>query len=275
MVKLIVDSTCDLPMEETKKLGVEVIPIKVRFGEEEFLAGVNLTNDEFYKKLKMEKALPHTTQINQNEYCDIIKPFLDKGDDVFVMSMSSGLSGTFNSLRLAKEELNSDKLEIYDTQTVTISYAALVLEAVKLIKGGATLKELKEEMEKLKNKVRVLAIIDNVKYLVKGGRLSMAAGLLAGVLKIKPIIDIAGKVEMKAKAIGFPMAKKAFCKLIKNVDESMPIYYGHSNSPEKAEEIKQTVEQEFGFKFTACYEIGPVVGTYGGPGCCGIAYFEK
>lgn len=275
MVKLIVDSTCDIPLQEAREMGVELIPMKVRFGEEEYLAGVNLSYEEFYEKLKKSKVLPHTTQINQNEYVNIIKPFLDNGDEVFVMCISSGLSGTFNSLRMAKEELNTDKLEIFDTQTVTIAYGALVNEAVRLIKEGATLKQLKKEMERLKNKVRILAIIDNVKYLVKGGRLSMAAGLLAGFLKIKPIVDIVGKVEMRTKAIGFTMAKKSFCKLVKNVDETKPIYYGHSNSPEKAEEIRQTVEHELGLTFTKCYELGPIVGSYGGPGCCGIAYFEK
>ena len=128
MIRLIIDSTADLTAQEIEDLGVTVIPMKVCVDDKEYLAGVNLQNKEFFDLLKKCKTLPHTTQINQDEYQNIIKPFLDKGEDVFVMSLSSGLSGSFNSLRLASEELNSAHLEIFDTQNVTLGFKVWFLK---------------------------------------------------------------------------------------------------------------------------------------------------
>lgn len=275
MIKLIADSTCEISQEEAKELGITIIPMKVMFGEEEYLAGINLDNATFYQKLSKCKHLPKTTQINQDEYIKTIKPMLDNGDEVFVMSISSGLSGTFNSLRLASEELNNSNLVIFDTETFTIAYAALVYEAVKLINSGVTLQELNNKMNLLKSKIKIHAIIDNVKYIVKGGRLSLASGLVAMALKIKPIVTINSKIKMEGKAIGYNNAKKALYKLITNVDETMPVYYGHSNSLEKAEDIKEFIVSTLKLKPTKCLELGPVIGTYAGPNCCGMAYFEK
>lgn len=276
MVKLVVDATSEISQAEAEHLGIISIPMKVTFGEEEYLAGVNLTNEEFFSKLEKSKQLPHTSQINSDEYVQIIKPMIENGDDVFVMCLSSDLSGSFNSLRLAEEELSSPHLKIMDTETVTFTYGALVYEAVRLIKEGKNLQELANEMEKLKHKVKLLAVVDNVKYLVKGGRLSSAKGLIVGVLKIKPIVSIVDKkVKMVGKAIGYENARKALIKLMQNVDETKPIYYGHSNDPEKAEILKTMVEQKLGYKFAKCCELGPVIGTHAGPGCSGVVYFEK
>ncbi len=276
MVKLVADATCEISQEDAKKLGITVIPMKVNFGEQEYLSGINLTNDEFFEKLQTSKQLPHTSQINADEYVKTIKPMIDAGDDVFVMCLSSGLSGSFNSLRIAAEEINSPHLKIMDTETVTIPYFALVYEAVKMINAGYDLEKLAAEMEILKQKVKLYAVIDNVKYLVKGGRLSSAAGLLVSVLKIKPIISVVDKkIKMVGKAVGYENARKTMCKFIKDVDETKPIYYGHSYAPEKAEILKNLLVEKFNFKFEKCCELGPVIGTHAGPGCTGIVYFEK
>lgn len=276
MIKLVVDATCELSVEEAKQMGVVLIPMKISFEDKDYLAGLNLTMEEFYSKLASSKNLPHTTQINADDYISVIKPLLDAGDDVFVMSISHGLSGCFNSLRLASEELNTPHLEIFDTETFTIAYQALVEQAVKFIKEGVTLSELKEKMNNLKPRVKLLAIIDNVKYLVKGGRLSRLKGMLVSALKIKPIISIIhNRLEVIGKAIGFESAKKALMKLIGKVDKSMDVYYGDSCAPEKAESLKTTLVENMGLKFKKRGQVGPIIGTHGGPGCVGIAYFEK
>lgn len=276
MIKLVIDSTSEIGVEEAKDLGLTLIPMKVIFDDEEYLVGVNLTTQEFYQKLAEAKNLPKTTQINFTEYVDAVKPILDKGDQVFAMCLSSELSGSFNNLKLAQSELGSENFEIFDTLSVTFAYKALVMEAMKLIKNGVTLRELKAEMERLRSKLRLYAIIDNVKYLIKGGRLSQGKGLMATALNIKPIVTIEnGKVEVIGKAVGFNMALKAFCKLIKNVDLSKTMFSGHAEAIDKAQKMIETIKDSLGLNFDNLCEIGAVIGTHAGPGTVGVVYFEK
>ena len=276
MIKLVIDSTSEIGVEEAKELGITLIPMKVVFDDEEYLVGVNLTTQESYDKLGSSKNLPKTTQINYTEYVDAVKPILDKGDQVFAMCLSSELSGSFNNLKLAQSELGSENFEAFDTLSVTFAYKALVLEAMKLIKNGVTLRELKAEMERLRAKLRLYAIIDNVKYLIKGGRLSQGKGLMATALNIKPIVAIEnGKVEVIGKAVGFNMALKSFCKLIKNVDLSRTMFSGHAEAMDKAQKMIETIKDSLGLNFDNLCEIGAVIGTHAGPGTVGVVYFEK
>ncbi len=276
MIKLVIDSTSEIGVEEAKTLGVTVVPMKVIFDDEEYLVGVNLTTDEFYQKLRNAKNLPKTTQINTAEYVEVVKPLLEQGDQVFAMCLSSELSGSFNSLHNAQVELDNSNFEIFDTLSVTFAYKALVMEALKLIKSGVSLAQLKTEMERLKTKVKLYAIIDNVKYLIKGGRLSQGKGLMATALNIKPIVAIEnGKVEMVGKAVGFNMALKAFCKFIKNVDLSRTMFSGHASSPAKAQQMISILKNTLGLNFDNLCEIGAVIGTHAGPDTVGVVYFEK
>ena len=276
MIKLVIDSTADLTAQETKDLGVTVIPMKVCIDEKEYLAGVNLDDETFFSLLKTCKNLPHTTQINQDEYINTIKPILDNGDEVFVMALSSGLSGSFNSLRLASEELNSPNLEIFDTLNVTMGYKVLVLEALKLIKSGVSLKELKTKMEELRQKCKLIAVIDNVKYLIKGGRLSLVAGIAVTALNIKPIVTIKdGKLVVLSKGIGYNHAIKNLIKNVTNIDFDRAISLGHSYDLTRFQQFKKEVEKNLNISSDDCTGIGPIIGTHAGPGCVGMAYFEK
>ena len=272
MIKLVVDCTCEIGAAEAKQLGIISMPMRMIIDEQEYLAGENLDNDTFYDLLPKAKAAPKTMQINANDYKQVIQPLLDAGDEVFVMSVSSGLSGTFNSLTQAAAEINSPHLAIFDSQTFTLAYYALVMEARKLIQNGATLAELTPALEKLRARVRIYFIADTTKYLVKGGRISFVKGLMADALHLKPIIGVVDKkLQMVAKGIGYNAAKRQMTRLTKNVDLTMPIYYGHIHASEKAEDFKQI----FAFNFTEKREIGPIVGAHGGPNCVGLAFFES
>lgn len=272
MIKLVIDCTSEMSCSEARAMGIIALPLRMTIDNQEYLAGENLTNAEFYQKLATCKSLPKTMAVNPNDYVDVIKPLLDAGDQVFAMSISSGLSSTFNNLRLAAEQLNSPHLRIFDTETFTLAYYALAMEAHKMIQAGATLDEIDARLTELRGKVKIFTIIDNMKYLIKGGRISFVKGLLAETLHIKPIIGVVNKtLKMVGKAIGYNGAKKQMLKFTANVDRSLPIYYGHANAPEKAEDFKQI----FDFDWAEKREVGPIIGTHGGPGCVGLAFFEK
>ena len=276
MIKLIVDSTSEIDNAEAEQLGIELLPMKVIFDDEEFIVGVNMTTEEFFERLAKCKNLPKTTQINIEEYTNVINKVLSQGDQAFVISLSSGLSGSFNCLRLASENFDRSCVRIFDSETVTFAYKALVMEGVKLVKQGVTLDQLEEGMKELRQKLRLYAVVDNVKYLIKGGRLSVVKGAAATALNIKPIVTMQNKkLEMISKAVGLSLGMKAISKLVQNVDTSKAMYYAHSNDPCRAEKLRLFLLEHNGIDFSEICDIGPIVGTHAGPGCVGVAYFEK
>ncbi|MGN1103926.1 MAG: DegV family protein [Candidatus Coproplasma sp.] len=276
MIKIITDGASDLSEEAAKELGVRVIPIKVNFSGEEFIPGKNLTTAEFYNKLSTAKQLPTTSLINEVVYTEVIEEELAKGNEVFVMALSSRLSGSYSALERAANAINSPRLAICDTLAVSFAQQLLIKEALKIIAGGATLQQLKSEVDSLRGKLRLLAVINDITNLVKGGRLSGAAGFAASVLKIKPVVTLSvGEIKAVGKSMGVRQATETIIKMVKNVDTDRSMFYAHSNCPERLATFMATVSAKTDVKTTDVSLLGPVVGTHAGQGCVGLAYFEK
>ena len=224
MIKILADSACDLTPDEAKELGVEIIPIKVRFGEKEYIPNVDLTTAEFYKKLAGCKKLPTTSLINQATYEDVLKSYVDAGEDVFVLCLSSGLSGSYASLCAAQSALASPHVAVCDSENAALGYRIIVQEAVKIAKQTDNLQELCDKVNELKKKCTLLAVIDDVSYLIKGGRLSTVAGIAVSALKIKPVITIADKVvKVKSKCFCLSRGLNTLVELKKNYDETKTV----------------------------------------------------
>lgn len=276
MIKIIADGTCDLTNEEAQNLGVELIPMKILIDDEEYISGVNMSAEEFYEKLATCKKFPHTTLISDIEYEEVIKQNLKNDNEVFVMCLSSELSGSFVNLQKVYEQINSPKLEIFDTKSVTFEFRAMVIEAVRLAKTCKNVQELKEKLQTAIKNLRLLAVIDNVKYLIKGGRLSFMKGLAVTALNIKPIVTIKdGKLSVVSKGIGLASGVRNLIKEIKDLDTSKPIYFGHSNDLAKLEILQKSVKESFAVESKQVSIVGPVIGSHAGPGCIGVVYFQK
>lgn len=276
MIKIITDGASDISQEAAKELGIRVIPIKVNFSGEEFIPGINLTNEQFYAKLNEAKQLPTTSLINEITYTEVIEEELEKGNEVFVMALSSRLSGSYSALERAAKAINSPRLAICDTLSATVSQQLLVREAVKIADGGASLTELKEEIEAIKGKLRLVAIVNDITNLVKGGRLSGAAGFAASVLKIKPVVILSdGQIKAVSKSVGVRHATESIVKMVKNVDTGRGMCFGHSNCPDRLATFMAAINAKTEVKCNVIFELGAVVGTHAGQGCVGVAYFEK
>lgn len=276
MIKIITDGASDISEDRAKELGVRVIPIKVNFSGEEFIPGENLTTEEFYAKLNEAKQLPTTSLINEITYTEVIEEELNAGNQVFVMALSSKLSGSYSALERAAKAIDSPSIAICDTLAATISQQLLVIEAAKIAKGGASLEELKRQIDSLKDKVRLLAIVNDVTNLVKGGRLSGAAGFAASVLKIKPVVVLSdGQIKAVSKSVGVRHATETIVKMIKNVDTGRSMCFGHSDCPDRLAAFMTAVNAKTEVKTQDVCPLGPVVGTHAGQGCVGVAYFEK
>lgn len=279
MIELITDSTSDLSPALAAKLGVQVLPLTVHFGEEAFRDGVDISNAGFYDRLRGADKLPTTAQINPETFEAVFREVLDRGNQAVGIFISSAMSGTCQSAAIARDLLGSDDIFVVDSRTVTFSLGLLVTEAARLRDEGLTAAQLAEELTALREKLRLYAVVDTLKYLKMGGRISTATALVGGVLGISPIITIAnGLVESVGKARG----RKAGVQWIKNrvleeaPDLSRSVSFGHSDCPEALEAVTGAFS-DLTAQAPAVYhsDIGAVVGAHVGPGAAGISYFTE
>ena len=278
MVKILTDSSCDLSPARCEELGVEMLPITVNFGSESYRANIDISNDEFYEKLAAASELPKTAQITPAFFEDKFREYKESGDDVVCLFISSMMSGTLQSARLAKNLLGADRIYLPDTLNVTFALGLLVEEAVKMRDRGLSAADIAAEVEKLVPRVRLWALIDDLKYLKMGGRLSATSALVASILGICPIITLEnGLVEVVGKARG----RKAAFKFIQGMVEKEPISRdfavagGHAAVPAVRDDFIGFMSAELKKRELIKMDIGSIVGTHTGPGACGLAYIRK
>lgn len=168
-VRIITDSSSDLPFSYQEKWGITILPLRVRFGEEEFVDGRDLTAEQFYARLAQAKELPKTAQITPAEFEEAIRPFAQAGDAIVILPISRELSGTAASARIAREQFPDAEIYVVDTLAVTFGLALLVEIAIRMRDSGLSAKEIASSLEKLKERVRLYAVIDDLKYLRMGG----------------------------------------------------------------------------------------------------------
>ena len=278
MVKILTDSSCDLSPARCEELGVEMLPITVNFGEESFRANIDITNDEFYAKLSQASELPKTAQISPAFFEKKFSEYKDSGDEVVCLFISSRMSGTLQSATVAKDILGAENIYLPDTLNVTFALGLLVEEAVKMRDRGLPGAEIARQVEELVPRVRLWALIDDLKYLKMGGRLSATSALVASILGICPIITLKdGLVEVVGKARG----KKAAFKFMQGLVDKEPISadysvtVGHAAVPQTRDDFMEFMSGELKKREVHKLDIGSIVGTYTGPGACGLAYIKK
>jgi len=278
-IRIVTDSTCDLTQEDRARLNVTVVPLHVHFGEKSYIDdGVQLPPGQFFEKLQNSQVLPTTSQVTPQAFVEVFREHLEAGDDVVGIFISSGISGTYQSAVIAKEELDNDKLSVIDSQGATVGLALLVAEAAKLRDAGLSAAEIVERITALKEKVRFYAILNTLKYLKKGGRISGTSAVIGGILGIKPIItmtegkiETAGKERGMASAIGTVLDKT----LADPPDFSYPVAFTHTCVPDELAKMKALYMDTLKTKDSITCNIGPVIGTYAGTGALGFAYVAK
>jgi DegV family protein with EDD domain len=278
-VKILVDSSSDISEKEAKELGIEMIPMVITFGEEEFYDGVNLLPIEFYDRLIKSKEMPTTAQVTPFRFEEKFSEMTLNGDDVVAIVLSSKLSGTYEGAKMTAEKFGG-KVYVVDSLSATGGERLLVYRALELAKQGKSAKEIAEDLEVQKGKICIVAMLETLEYLKKGGRISGAAAFIGGMLNIKPIIQVIdGKVEVVAKVRG---QKKAALQIKKIVEENeidfskpyMSVWTGtdESISLKYIEDNKDLYPNNDN---PASQIIGSTIGTHIGPGVLGFIYFKK
>lgn len=277
-ITLITDSTCDLSPKALEEQGVLFAPLKVLFGDEEYIDKISLSNSEFYEKMKQSVELPTTSQVNPNEFHELFTQELEKGNEVIGLFISSDLSGTYNSAMIAKDMIESDKIHIIDSRTTSFSLALMIYLVSDWIRNGLSVQEIESKLTLLIEKAQLFGMLDNLENLKKGGRLSSGTAMIGKMLNLKPIIEVKnGIVEMANKVRG---SRKGMAWMIEQLKQDYPsgsipeLALAHANDFEKLQEFKALLLESLEIERIYEIEIGSVVGTHTGEGVVGVAYFR-
>lgn len=277
MVKIMVDSASDMTKELCLEKGMEFIPIAVQLGEEEYLDGLNLNRDYFYQYLIEGGNFPQTSQPSPADFVDIFTGCKERQEELIYLALSSSLSGTMQSAILAKNMVEYDGIYIVDSLAATFNIMLMADYAAGLAKEGMTAKEIVEKIEELKSHVKVIAGLDTLEYLAKGGRLSKAAASIGEMVRIKPVIELTpeGEVGVVGKCIGKNKAMVAICKQLegKKLKTGFPVYLIYSYGEENAASLESRLNN-MGILITDTLQIGTAIGTHIGPNAFGLIYVE-
>ena len=278
-VRLISDSACDISQSEAKELNITVLPLKTLIDGVEYLDGVTITTQEFYDKLETCKELPTTSQICPAEFEEVFRPAVENGDEVVVISIAGKLSGTLQSAVIAAADFPG-KVWIVDSESVTIGQRILIMYAVGLRDKGLSGREIAEELKRIKSRVCLLARVDTLEYLVRGGRLSKTAGFAGAVLNIKPVLSVEdGEVKVIGKARGSRQGDNMLTEFIKQkggVDFNLPVMLAYSGTDDAL--LKGYIDNsralwEGHLDSLPVTMIGSTISTHAGPGAIAAAFF--
>lgn len=277
-IRIIVDSTADLTPQYKER--VNIVPLTVHFGEEEFIDGVTIGKKEFYEKLIETDVMPTTSQATPDAFMKEFEKAKNAGEEAVVITLSSKLSGTYQSACVAASEY--ENIYIVDGMSAAIGTGILVELAVRMLDEGMSAKEIAEALEREKEKVLVVALIDTLEYLKRGGRISKTTAVVGGVLNIKPVASVdKGVINILGKARGSKMGNNLLVEEIQKaggVDFTKPVLLGYTGISDALllkyiEDSKHIWE---GNLAEVRYEtVGSVIGTHAGPGAVAVAFFKK
>lgn len=277
-IKILADSVSDIPKDIRKALNIEIVPLEVNFSGHSYKDSVELESKEFFEKLKKADKLPTTSQVNPGTFIEVFKKHLEQNDQVILVTLSSKLSGTYSAAVTAKGflEEDEDKITIIDSESVSLGYGIMVIEAAEMIQAGACKEEIVDRIKSRIGGIENIFVFDTLTYLHKGGRLSAGEAMIGGLLNIKPILSIehgelkaVDKVRGRKKTIQW-VVDRMKATGIDFSDKKVAIY--HADDHEYMLEFKNKIELELKVKNWIVGEVGAVVGTHSGPGCIAISY---
>jgi DegV family protein with EDD domain len=275
-VRIVTDSTADIPTEQADALGIVVVPLTVFFGDDAYLDGVQLDSEGFYRKLTASKDLPRTSQPPPAKFQEAYKRLIDEGADAILsVHLSAKLSGTYQSARTAADSfMENDKtvpIEVVDSQTISIGMSGAILQAAQEAREGLGLAEIKAHLLDQLARTRILAVLDTLEYVRRGGRIGGARALLGNMLSVKPIISLK---DGEVVPVEQPRTRsKAYARIAELLAAAGKVE--HVSIAESSEEVGQQLAQAIRSTYKGellMYRLGAVLGTHTGPGTAAIAY---
>lgn len=278
-IRIVIDSTSDVTQEIIDKYNLKMVPLTVNFDDESYLDKIELSTEDFFEKLSKSDKLPTTSQVSPGVFVETFSEILIRGDEVLGIFLASEFSGTYESARMAKDMIGSDRIHLVDSSSVCLGTFSLILEAIELVNQNKDIYEIVEYLENAKDKIVVAAGLDTLKYLEKGGRLSKGQAVVGSILSIKPFITIKdGKIAVIDKIRGKNKTIKWFDDWIEENKfdfTNKTVLLFHSKNIDQLKVLRKTIEDKYNIKQIIEAEIGAVIGTHAGPGLLAIGFLNK
>jgi DegV family protein with EDD domain len=273
VVRIVTDSTADLTPEQQRAAGITVVPLNVHFGDQVFRDHVDLTTDEFFRRLKASSQLPRTSQPSVGAFEEAYRKLLEGGDEIVSVHLSSKVSGTFNSALMAAQSVGDGKIDVVDSLSTSMALGFMALEAANLARAGRDRQTVAECLRGLVAKARVICVVDTLTYLERGGRIGKARALLGSLLNVKPILQLKdGEVVPLGRARGRPQALNRLVELLERDGKVSQLAIMHGAAKTDAEQLRERVASTYPGVDIQLTEIGAVLGTHTGPGVIGFTY---
>ena len=274
MIKILLDTSSDMPAELREKYGIRWVEFPITFDTEQYLDQKDLSSEEFFKKIADTGIIPKTSQVTRKQFEEAIAEMLVEPEDhVLVLPLSSTLSGTYNEAVQAQETFGKDRVTVIDTKVVTVLITDLAIMAGEMIQAGKSLEEIVAAIEAEKGKREAIFVLDTLEFLRKGGRISFAQSVVGGLLNIKVVLRYAdGKIMPHDKAKGKKQAFRIMVDYVKeNHQPDRRILMVHAVNEAGAKELAAMIKEETGRDVDVIAEMGAVIGTHVGPGTIALA----
>lgn len=274
-IKLVTDSASDLPDNLLTEHDIDMVPLSIHFGKQEYRDRVDISIGEFYEKMSSSEEFPATSQVNPNQFLEVFEKHLSAGRDVVFVGLSLKLSGTVQSAQIAKDMLKSDRIHVYDSFSFSLGEGLCVLAAADAIAQGQDVGAVCQAIERHRRDNFCCFVLDNLEHLVRGGRLSKAQAVIGSLLSIKPLLSATdeGAVLVKEKVRSQAKALDTIIKRAKEYTDDYSqrrIAVAHTHAPALAEEFAARVEKELKPKDMVISSVGATIGTHAGSGGVGL-----
>ncbi len=274
-IALVIDSTCDLPAEVFQTMPVKYVPIWLYFGDQGYVDRITITAEEFFEKLRTSSEHPTTSQPSSADFVRVFSELLPRYEQIICLTLSKDVSGTYQAAVQAKRIVNCADIHIIDSGNVSVGFGLIALEALKVIAVNPDLDEILTKINYAIGKIRFYIYIETITYLIRGGRIGKVKGLAAKILNLRPVLSYANgtvKVVKKVKGIGQGL-EEIMKRLRENLTDadSVRLAITHSDAPEYARRLQQTIREEFEIDAEFIVPTSPALGVHAGPGALGVA----
>ncbi len=276
-VKVVTDSGSDIPQELANELEIEIVPLKIRFGEESFIDRKELTYDLFYEKMAKSEHVPVTSLPSPQDFIDVFEK-IGRENEIICVTISSAISGTFQSATLAKNMLKDYSIEVIDSKSLSMVTGRLALIAHEMAEKGKGFSEIVFKLKEIAQDMHAYILIDDLKNVIKGGRISNWKGSIAQVFQIKPILYTTkeGEVHVRENVRGRKRQLKRIVEIIEKDGKNLskyPLYILHAQAKEEGLNfVRKEIEKRLKPKEIIIYTLGPIMGSHGGFGTIGFVY---
>jgi len=273
-IALVTDSTADLTDDIKKEYNIHVVPLKVRFKDQEYF-DYQLSSEEFYRKLESEDQLPVTSQPSPEDFTNLYRQLLQEYEEIISIHISSGLSGTINAANIAKESLKGS-IHIIDSKTIRLGIGLMVMEAARNISEGLSALQIVERLTSVRKNIETLFTLNTLEYLQKGGRIGRVQGIVGSLLNIKPVIRVGddGIYHTYKKARSQEKALNSIVEAFKELAQGRKyaqLAVAHGAAYQAGMYLKEALENALQIKTSIFTQVGPVIGAHTGPGTVGAA----